>query len=338
MLGIRMREDTLKVGTLSGRVLELPATRNETTTGEVRLMVAVELDVPARRVRLVSASGHVLGDAGVVSGHSTAVENGAAQLIAIIIPIAPCVLDEKLAALVGLIGFQEDAEAAAQSVRFVNLSFSFLGVLPDNFGALCDLQFLNLTANELCDLPESFWSLSSLRRLDLSFNRLSALSQNLGKLNSLELLDLECNGLCALPESCGLLSALEDLSLSRNSLTRLPDTIGELQRIRYLDLSFNRLEALPANVEQLTSLVILRLRHNRLTTLPDGLAHLPILRDFSIDHNPLRVFPTTALRNVLPSMQLPWRLRLQATSVLHQTMPCFACLGDSLRGLAVVVW
>lgn len=179
---------------------------------------------------------------------------------------------------------------------------SFEGDLPEGISALANLKELDLSYSKVASLPQDFGNLASLENLNLSgCRKLTRLSDNLGQLPKLTTLQLmNAASLETLPENIGDLTALTTFSMNGcealvaipesfvrlplstlnlsncSKLEQLPAQIGTMNRLTGMNLTgCESLQALPESFCQLTGLTKLELANcTSLTTLPAAIGDL----------------------------------------------------------------
>jgi Leucine-rich repeat (LRR) protein len=196
-----------------------------------------------------------------------------------------------------------------QNLEALDLSGTFIQVLPDFVGTFKKLTYLNLQeCRELHHLPSKLDDIKSLQHLNLS--RCPAACQLLESISGfqeLRFLDISCcTELQTLPESFGRLRNLEDLILSKcTRLKKLPESFGELCFLRFLNISYCcELEEMPASLGRLAHLEVLVLSGcSRIQNLPQSFSDIAFLRMLDLSgcvdlHMDLGMLPNNNLENL----------------------------------------
>ncbi|XP_039162885.1 disease resistance protein RPV1-like [Eucalyptus grandis] len=170
-----------------------------------------------------------------------------------------------------------------KSLLTLDVSHSWIRMLPDSIGGLVKLRQLNLfKCLKIKELPDSVGQLQSLVELDLSSTSLGHLPDSIGNLKQLTVLRMnDIIGITKLPRAIGLMEKLEELEASRcHHLTgEIPEEIGRLSRLRILDLSFTCISGLPTTMWCLSNLQSLNLEScSKLNGLPELPPSLSCLR------------------------------------------------------------
>ncbi|XP_016180079.1 putative disease resistance protein At3g14460 isoform X1 [Arachis ipaensis] len=121
-------------------------------------------------------------------------------------------------------------------LRYLDLSWSDIEVLPQSLCNLCNLQTLKLKGcSFLTILPSSLGELIHLRYLDLSRSDVETLPKSLCKLCNLQTLKLEgCSGLTMLPNGMYNLVNLRHLDIRGTPLKEMPKEMGKLKQLHIL--------------------------------------------------------------------------------------------------------
>ncbi|RYR75138.1 hypothetical protein Ahy_A02g009816 [Arachis hypogaea] len=121
-------------------------------------------------------------------------------------------------------------------LRYLDLSWSQILVLPQSLCNLCNLQTLKLKGcTFLTILPSSLGELIHLRYLDLSGSHVETLPNSLCKLCNLQTLKLEgCPGLTMLPNGMYKLVNLRHLHIRYTPLKEMPKGMGKLKQLHIL--------------------------------------------------------------------------------------------------------
>ncbi|XP_076911121.1 disease resistance protein RGA2-like [Bidens hawaiensis] len=121
-------------------------------------------------------------------------------------------------------------------LKFLNLSYSGIEVLPDSIIYLQNLQVLLLySCKKLRELPESVCELKQLSYMNLSHSSIEALPESIIYLRNLQVLLLDSCPLFKLPEGLRNMRNLQHLDIGY-SLTHLPLGIKELTNLRKLSM------------------------------------------------------------------------------------------------------
>lgn len=139
----------------------------------------------------------------------------------------------------------EQAFAAKEEVRKLDLSGQHLTELPAEVGDLTALEELQLAHNDLVTLPTSLARLTHLRRLEMDFTKVVEFPRVILHLERLELLAINCTKLREVPEDLGQLEHLGILTLCANDLGALPASIFRLPRLTELIATDSHMTSLP---------------------------------------------------------------------------------------------
>ncbi|KAM0066227.1 putative TIR domain, P-loop containing nucleoside triphosphate hydrolase [Helianthus debilis subsp. tardiflorus] len=167
--------------------------------------------------------------------------------------------------------------------KLVYLSFRSCGKLKSLPGSICSLQHLrvlDLGYSGIEEVPENFGQIDSLNRLDLRYCNIRDIPPSICKLKHLKYLNLDsCFGLEKLPENLGDLERLNRLSVTSTKIRDVPSSICKLKHLHYLRLSIcSRLEKLPENLGELECLVELDIVGTPISHLPDSISSLKDLK------------------------------------------------------------
>ena len=128
-----------------------------------------------------------------------------------------------------------------KQLRYLGLSCTKLGTLPDEIGSLSNLVYLDLSWNENLEiLPDTIGNLFKLQKLDLSYARLKVFPRTIGSLTKLEILYLS--------KVTGLELLANDPLLNHSTFRRMafeqyakmqftPNLIQDLHNLSYLVVS-----------------------------------------------------------------------------------------------------
>ncbi|GMN57468.1 hypothetical protein TIFTF001_026579 [Ficus carica] len=122
-------------------------------------------------------------------------------------------------------------------LRYLNLSYSKVRVIPTTIGALYNLQTLLLKGcSDLIQLPDSIGDLKRLRYMDLSNSKaLKKLPDRVCDLCNLQTLKLSyCKKLTHLPSDMGRLTSLRHLNIDSTNLERMPPQMGKMKALESL--------------------------------------------------------------------------------------------------------
>jgi Leucine-rich repeat (LRR) protein len=191
-----------------------------------------------------------------------------------------------------------------ETLKYLNLTWNQISVLPDdlsgwtslerlllNYNLLTDfsqisgldtLQELSLQGNQISSLPDSL-NLPELTTLDLSVNYITSLPDTL-TIPELTSLELDSNQIAKISGLSGL-NKLTYLNLSSNFISTLPDSLS-LPELTVLDLEYNQIDDI-SGLSGLLKLQELHLYFNQITSIPDSLV-LPELADLFLGHNPIQ--------------------------------------------------
>ncbi|XP_057741348.1 putative disease resistance protein At3g14460 [Arachis stenosperma] len=139
------------------------------------------------------------------------------------------------------------------------LSFDRLNIFPDSIYKLIQLRYLDLSWSDIEVLPQSLCNLCNLQTLKLKgCSFLTILPSSLGELIHLRYLDLSRSDVETLPESLCKLCNLQTLKLAGCSgLTMLPNGMYNLVNLRHLDIRGTPLKEMPKEMGKLKQLHIL---------------------------------------------------------------------------------
>ncbi|XP_052113490.1 putative disease resistance protein At3g14460 [Arachis duranensis] len=139
------------------------------------------------------------------------------------------------------------------------LSFDRLNIFPDSIYKLIQLRYLDLSWSDIEVLPQSLCNLCNLQTLKLKCcSFLTILPSSLGELIHLRYLDLSRSDVETLPESLCKLCNLQTLKLAGCSgLTMLPNGMYNLVNLRHLDIRGTPLKEMPKEMGKLKQLQIL---------------------------------------------------------------------------------
>ncbi|XP_039162894.1 disease resistance protein RUN1-like [Eucalyptus grandis] len=125
---------------------------------------------------------------------------------------------------------------ALMEILMPRLSYAFK--LLETIGNLKSLLTLDVSHSWICMLPDSIGGLVKLRRLNLfKCLKIKELPDSVGKLRSLVELDLSSTSLGHLPDSIGNLKQLTLLRMSHIMITKLPRAIGLMEKLEELEAS-----------------------------------------------------------------------------------------------------
>jgi len=156
-----------------------------------------------------------------------------------------------------------------QKKEKLDLSYLYLGKLPEELLKLKFLEILILCCNELKKLPDWIDIFSNLKKLDISTNEITFLPSSIGNLKNLKIIDLSFNKIAKLPESFGNLSSLEDFTLNEEAnhpkseelhggqaswLEKLPESFGNLSSLKDFHIYCTKITKLPESFGKLKSL------------------------------------------------------------------------------------
>ncbi|XP_057744612.1 putative disease resistance protein At3g14460 [Arachis stenosperma] len=118
-------------------------------------------------------------------------------------------------------------------LRYLDLSWSDVKILPKSLCNLCNLQTLKLEGClKLTMLPSSLGDLINLRYLDLSWTAVETLPESLCNLCNLRTLKLEdCANLTMLPNDMYKLMNLRHLDIRGTSVEEMPKGMGKLKQL-----------------------------------------------------------------------------------------------------------
>ncbi len=139
-------------------------------------------------------------------------------------------------------------KAKKAGAEHLDLSNHEITQLPEEIGQLKQLRYLNLGYNQLEVLPGCIRDLTHLEELYLLRNKLSELPVGLEALKKLRVLDLSFNKFKMLPDSFGNFECLEFLDASFCKVERLPISLVQLIGLKHLVLDENPLIFPPQKV------------------------------------------------------------------------------------------
>ncbi|XP_057744609.1 putative disease resistance RPP13-like protein 1 [Arachis stenosperma] len=139
------------------------------------------------------------------------------------------------------------------------LCLDYLTIFPDSMAKLIQLRYLDLSSSFIQVLPRSLCNLCNLQTLKLEdCSMLTMLPSSLGELIYLCYLDLSKTAIRTLPESLCKLCNLQRLKLGYCSqLTMLPSGMSNLVNLRHLDIRDTPLKEMPKRMGKLKQLHIL---------------------------------------------------------------------------------
>lgn len=105
----------------------------------------------------------------------------------------------------------------------LELSYSNLENLPDEFENLINLKKINLTDNDFYKFPEILCKLTNLEDICLESNNISEVSSKISNLVNLYHLNLYQNWLKILPVEIGFLPKLKTLDIEQNKVKNIQD-------------------------------------------------------------------------------------------------------------------
>jgi hypothetical protein len=157
-------------------------------------------------------------------------------------------------------------------------------MFPECIGVLDSLKFLDLSYTYILSLPNSIGNLKNLKHLDLTRTILSELPATIGGCTKLQFLKVQGGTIKYFPSSFCNLANLCTLSVRFIGLETLPDSIGNLQNLHSIDLMGNHLTALPLGITNLNPDYV-GVRGNYLCSVPPLVeswldAHDSLWRDY----------------------------------------------------------
>ena len=175
--------------------------------------------------------------------------------------------------------FLLESQTLSTSLKYLNLSFSNLAVIPPLIGNLKRLKQLDLHCTELLlELPSEIGELTNLISLHLDSSNITMIPPSIGNLKYLEVLNLNDTNLSELPQEIWELPSLKQLLLSGTHLTVIPPSIGNLKTLEVLQSSEMELSELPQEIWELPSLKELELYSTHLTVIPPSIGNLKTLK------------------------------------------------------------
>ncbi len=168
--------------------------------------------------------------------------------------------------------------------EYHHLGGSPLKNIPGEIGLLTNLQHLNLSWSSVSSLPQEFSHLKALRTLDLYECGFTELPPLVGELTNLEELDLSINYLQALPKELAKCQKLRKLRLGLNHFNDFPKVIFELENLEELSLHsvYFKNPELPDKFDKLRNLQILDLHGIKVNYIPETVWGLTRLRELDI--------------------------------------------------------
>eukprot|EP00960_Hanusia_phi_P074024 768137-Hanusia_phi.AAC.10 len=176
-------------------------------------------------------------------------------------------------------------------LKELDLSDSFIHIIPKQITLLRDLRVLNLEKNEISKISKSISYLTRLGRISLSSNFLTTVGKEFGTLEALKYLSLDQNKIESIDENCVKLQSLTYLSLMSNMLKIFPEVIVSLANLQFLNLSSNQIGKIPSTIGQLQCLETLQMRDNILEAIPDSIGQVKSLREIDLSDNKILLLP-----------------------------------------------
>ena len=183
-----------------------------------------------------------------------------------------------------------------QKSKKLDLSYLYLGELPNELPDLYWLEELDLTSNDLTQLPDWIGNYKKLTALNLNYNELTSLPDSIGNLLKLKEIYFDLNRLHTLPETFGNLKSLEVFILGEEShqnscFTCLPESFGNLSSLKIFCVMDTRLASLPESFGNLNKLRKLNIQECITNDFhfPSTMKNLKALRELSLsgfDHVP----------------------------------------------------
>jgi hypothetical protein len=207
-------------------------------------------------------------------------------------------------------------------LRFLDLSWNQLHVLPVRINCLQNLRVLVLSGNPLATAKfKRLEGLASLRQLglrdtgmtvanmptelaawlpeltelDLGENELTAVPPCVYLMQKLERLQLDGNQIKEIDGSGVVgLKCMKSFNIARNQINTLPATLSQLAQLEKLVVNRNHLTAIPATFGNLKALVQLQLQGNQLKQLPASVFMLSNLQELNLKKNLFSTLPAAA--------------------------------------------
>ncbi len=153
-----------------------------------------------------------------------------------------------------------------------------------------DIEILDISFTGIRTLPDDFARLRKLRVLFASFTPFTGVPPQLKDCAALKMLGMKTCQISTFAED-SLPAGLEALTLTENKLTALPASLGKLKQLKKLMVAGNQLAALPRELLECGDLQAIRIAANNLTGEPSWLLGLPRLAWYSDAGNPFSVQP-----------------------------------------------